>query len=291
VRVLRRVAAGLFAAAAGAGALAGCGASGPGGGVPIDRMPVASDVATSTAPGATTAPDAGAAGPDVTGPGPGTPETRAPGPPDPVVAAVDSVLGGQATISRPIGDDATRPDVHDDRVLVLGDSIAEAGGPQYHDTIRRQLAQLGWEATVDAVRGRTTPQGLDELERHRAEVHDVVVVLLGHNDATDAGAYRDHIEAIVDELSGVPLVLLLTNYAFETGRGRMNDELRVVAALHDNVELADWDAVVRATDGAIGPDGLHLTARGAEALAATIAVALGPAPDVAGAVGPGSSAP
>ena len=61
----------------------------------------------------------------------------------------------------------------------------------------------------------------------------------------------------------------------------MNDQLRVVDALHDNVELVDWNAVAGATDGAIGPDGLHLTRTGARALAATIAVSLGVAPAAA----------
>jgi hypothetical protein len=37
--------------------------------------------------------------------------------------------------------------------------------------------------------------------------------------------------------------------------------------------------VAKSTKGAIGPDGLHPTERGAEALAATIAVTLGVAPD------------
>ena len=62
---------------------------------------------------------------------------------------------------------------------------------------------------------------------------------------------------MVAELGDVPLVLLLTNYEFERGRDRMNDELRLVDALHDNVQLVDWDAVAKATDDAIGPDGLH----------------------------------
>ena len=188
------------------------------------------------------------------------------------------VLGGQAAISRPVGDDGSRPEVRDDRVFILGDSIVESAGPGYHDTIRRQLVPLGWQPTIDAQQGRTTPEGLRVLRQRRRDVHDVAVVLLGHNDAVDPTAYRARIDAIVDELSDVPLVLLLTNYEFEPGRDRMNDQLRVVDALHDNVELVDWNAVVKATPGAVGPDGLHLTRTGARALGATLAVALGLAP-------------
>jgi lysophospholipase L1-like esterase len=198
---------------------------------------------------------------------------------DPVVAAVADVLGGQAAISRPVGDDGSRPEVRDDRVFILGDSIVESAGPGYYDTIRQQLLPLGWRPTIDAQRGRTTPEGLRVLQQRRRDVHDVAVVLLGHNDAVDPTAYRARVDAIVDELADVRLVLLLTNYEFEPGRGRMNDQLRVVDSLHDNVELVDWNAVVKATPGAIGPDGLHLTRTGARALGATLAVALGLAPD------------
>jgi lysophospholipase L1-like esterase len=197
---------------------------------------------------------------------------------DPVVAAVADVLGGQASISRPVGDDGSRPEVDDDRVFILGDSIVESAGPSYYDTIRQQLVPLGWRPTIDAQRGRTTPEGLRELEQRSRDVHDVVVVLLGHNDAVDPTAYRARIDAIVRDLADVPLVLLLTNYEFEPGRDRMNDQLRVVDALHDNVELVDWNAVVKAVPDAIGPDGLHLTRTGARALGATLAVALGLAP-------------
>ncbi len=198
---------------------------------------------------------------------------------NPVLAAVDGLLGGQAQISRPVNDDGSQPDVHDDRVFILGDSITEAAGPEDYDTLRRQLIPLGWRVTVDAKRGRTTQQGIDEIEKHRHDIHDVVVILLGHNDAVDTVAYRRKLDEMVDLLSGVPLILFLTNYEFESGRDRMNDQLRAVDVLHDNVELVDWNAVAGNTKGAIGPDGLHLTELGAKALAATVAVSLGLAPD------------
>jgi lysophospholipase L1-like esterase len=196
-----------------------------------------------------------------------------------VVAAVDSLLGGQATISRPVNDDGTRPAVRDDRVFILGDSIIEAAGPDNYDTLRRQLTPLGWKVTIDAQKGRSTQQGVTELEKHRRDIHDVVVILLGHNDPVDPLAYRKKIDEMVDLLAGVPLVMFLTNYEFQPGRDRMNDVLRVVDALHDNVELVDWNAVAENTKGAIGPDGLHPTELGAKALAATVAVSLGVAPD------------
>jgi lysophospholipase L1-like esterase len=250
--------------------LAGCAASAASdGAVPIDEI----SGPAATAGGSTAAAEpTGTTGSEAAG-------SEAAASPDPVVEAVSDVLGGQASISRPVGDDGSRPRVSDDRVFILGDSITESAGPGYYDTIARQLLPLGWSTTIDAKSGRTTSQGLDVLRRRRRDIHDVAVVLLGHNDAVDPSAYRKRIDAIVDELAGVPLVLLLTNYEFEKGRDRMNDQLRVVDALHDNVELVDWNAVVRSTDGAVGPDGLHLTRTGARALGATIAVSLCLAPE------------
>jgi lysophospholipase L1-like esterase len=245
-------------------ALAAC-SSGAADGVPLD------DLASTANPPVTVAPSMQAAVSEG--------EVAAPDDvPAPVLETVEEVLGGQASIARPVGDDGSGPLVEDNRVFVLGDSIAESAGPEIYDTIDAQLKALGWRPTIDARAGRTTPQGLEVLERRRDDVHDVVIVLLGHNDAVDPAAYRDRLETMVAELDGVPLVLLLTNYEFERGRDRMNDELRLVDALHDNVQLVDWDAVAKATDGAIGPDGLHLTRLGAQALAATMAMSLGPAP-------------
>jgi len=243
--------------------LAAC-SSGSSEGVPLDALAEGTSSPVTIPPG--------------NAPAASRPDTGATGVPAPVLETVEEVLGGQASISRPVGDDGSRPQVEDDRVFVLGDSITESAGPEIYDTIDGQLEALGWRPTIDARAGRTTPQGLDVLEDRRDDVHDVVIVLLGHNDAVDPAAYRDRLETMMADLADVPLVLLLTNYEFERGRDRMNDELRLVDALHDNVQLADWDAVARATDGAIGPDGLHLTRTGAQALAATMAVSLGPAP-------------
>jgi lysophospholipase L1-like esterase len=245
-------------------AVAAC-SSGSSDGVPIDELAATTSPPTTAAP-TTTAAASGAEAPST---------DAVPGP---VLETIEEVLGGQASTARPVGDDGRGPTVGDNRVFVLGDSIVESAGPEIYDTIDAQLETLGWRPIIDARAGRTTPQGLEVLEDRHDDIHDAVIVLLGHNDAVDPETYRDRLETMVADLADVPLVLLLTNYEFERGRDRMNDELRLVDALHDNVQLVDWDAVVKATDGAIGPDGLHLTRLGAQALAATMALSLGPAP-------------
>ncbi|HEY8093842.1 MAG TPA: hypothetical protein VID93_08655, partial [Acidimicrobiales bacterium] len=132
--------------------------------------------------------------------------------------------------------------------------------------------------------GRHTAEAAQSLRAHRSGVGQVVVVLIGHNDAVDPETYRTQIERLVGLVPDARRVLLLTNYEFERGRDRMNDVLREIASedgeggAKDRIELVDWNAAVEAVDGAIRSDGLHLTTTGQEALAATIAKALGPAP-------------
>jgi lysophospholipase L1-like esterase len=258
--------------------------------VPVPRLALAAFGALVLTAGCTETAATGGAVPIDRGTDPagGLPGTTAAGTPpttadaSKVVAAVNAVLGGQAAISRPLTDQSDGVAVEDDRVFVLGDSITESTDAQHYGTLDRQLRPLGWAVTIDAKRGRTTQQGIDELDKHGDEVHDAAVVLLGHNDAVDPTAYRKKLDRIVELLSGVRRVVLLTNYEFEPGRDRMNAELWAEAAAHPGVEVVDWNAVVSSTSGAIGPVGLHLTMTGARALAATIAVALGPAPVSAG---------
>ena len=258
--------------------LAACASTaGTNGAVPIDDTgPADGPPATAAA----TVPDSGATG-DTTG-------AVAPAGPDPVAQAVEDVLGGQAAISRPVGDDGRAPEVTDDRVFILGDSDHRV---RRTDSLRHHPPGAGAPRMGShhrrAERPHHCPKGWRRCLGTGRDVHDVVVVLLGHNDAIDPTAYRERIETLLSGLRDVPLVLLLTNYEFERGRDRMNDQLRLVGALHDNVELVDWNAVAGATDGAIGPDGLHLDAhRRARPSPPRIAMSLGPAPVVGPAAGP-----
>ena len=176
------------------------------------------------------------------------------------------------------------PTVTDNRVYLVGDSITESIASRYSGAVCDALEPLGWNVTVDAYQGRHTAEAAQSLRAHRSGVGQVVVVLIGHNDAVDPESYRTQIQRLVGLVPNARRVILLTNYEFERGRDRMNDVLREIASADgqggatDRIQLVDWNAAVEAVDGAIRGDGLHLTTTGQEALATTIAQALGPAP-------------
>jgi lysophospholipase L1-like esterase len=178
------------------------------------------------------------------------------------------------------------PVLTDNRVYVVGDSITESISSRYSGAICDALTPLGWDITVDAVQGRRTSEAVQSLRAHVKDVGQVMVVLIGHNDGIDPTGYRAQLDRLFALVPDVRRIYLLTNYEFERGRDRMNAVVRDEAAADgtggpsDRIELVDWNAVVDGVKGAIRSDGLHLTSVGQEALAGTIASALGLAPGV-----------
>src|SRR5262249_24997905 len=144
--------------------------------------------------------------------------------------AVVATVAGASSSSSPTTTDPTRaamptvthPEVTDDRALLVGDSITESIGPRYSGAGCPALQPLGWNVTVDAFMGRTTAEAVQSLRAHLSSVGQVIVILIGHNDAVDPTSYRAQVTRLLDLVPHVPRVLLLTNYEFERGRDRMN---------------------------------------------------------------------
>jgi lysophospholipase L1-like esterase len=176
------------------------------------------------------------------------------------------------------------PVITDNRVYLVGDSITESISSRYSGAVCDALNPLGWDVTVDAVMGRRTTEAVQSLRAHLTDVGQVLVVLIGHNDGIDPASYKTQLDRLIALVPDVRRIYLLTNYQFEKGRDRMNAVLQQEAAADgtggpdDRIELVDWNTVVSGVKGAIRQDGLHLTSIGQEALAGTIASALGLAP-------------
>ncbi len=176
------------------------------------------------------------------------------------------------------------PVLTDNRVYLVGDSITESISSRYSGAVCDALNPLGWDVTVDAVMGRQTTDAVQSLRAHLTDVGQVLVVLIGHNDGIDPVNYKAQLDRLIALVPDVRRIYLLTNYQFEKGRDRMNAVLQQEAAADgtggpdDRIELVDWNTVVSGVKGAIRQDGLHLTSIGQEALAGTIASALGLAP-------------
>ena len=77
------------------------------------------------------------------------------------------------------------PVITDNRVYLVGDSITESISSRYSGAVCDALNPLGWDVTVDAVMGRQTADAVQSLRAHLADVGQVMVVLIGHNDGID----------------------------------------------------------------------------------------------------------
>ncbi len=192
--------------------------------------------------------------------------------------AADSGLGSRpAPASRvPIG-----KLVDGNRVLVIGDSILASLADRYGGQLCDRLVPRGWAVEVDAEVGRRIDFGRQVLARREAAGWDAAVVMLGNNYDGDPAAFAAELEALLDELAPIPVVLLSVT-RFRPVQDEVNYVIQAVAERHDDVRVADWAA--RTSDDApaaerlLGADGLHLSDDGRVALAALISRTLGEAP-------------
>jgi hypothetical protein len=163
------------------------------------------------------------------------------------------------------------------RVIVIGDSVVASTARRYTGDMCEVLVPLGWQVEVDAETSRFIEFGNSVLDRRLAAGWDVGVIMLGNNYAGDEARYRQQLERMVRRLSPNPVVLLTVS-EFIPSRRAVNDVIREMAEIYDNVMIVDWAATTLADGSLVGGDGLHLTTAGRAALAADVSLALGPAP-------------
>jgi lysophospholipase L1-like esterase len=169
------------------------------------------------------------------------------------------------------------PRVTDNRLFLLGDSVMGTMRPGNTDEARKVLEPLGWKVTLDAADGRFADEAISVLRDRRKDIGQVVVILIGNNYGGDEKLMARQFDTMLALLDGVPRIVFLTVEEAAAKQAEVNAELRRIAA-DPRVTLVDWNAVVKSTQGANRPDGLHLTPFGAAVLARTIADAVGPAP-------------
>lgn len=239
-RILARVGAGTAAAATGAllaGALAACG------------VVAATGVAPTTSVTASGAPAVEA---PVDGPPP--PEAPAAGePPDATAGPAPPALPPPAVTAAPPGG----------APLVVGDSIALGSA----DALR---AALGEGTTVDAKVGRQFSTAAGIVEAWAADHPGPVVVDLGANGTVKAA----DADAVVAAAGGRTVVFVGVCVP-RRWQDANNATLREAAARHaPQAVFVDWNAIVAADPGLLGPDAVHPTAHGRDVLAAAVRDAL-----------------
>ncbi len=160
--------------------------------------------------------------------------------------------------------------------FLTGDSVMAALMPTYTDAAQRVIGGGGWATTIDAkvCRKAVTPgclNGTPEsvlavLQANRPRLAGAVVIQIGHNDDRIV-TYRAQLDKILDELTGVPRVFLMTMREVSSSYVTANRTIREAAAARSNVQVIDWAAASRSQTSWVAGDGLHLTTAGATAMA------------------------
>jgi hypothetical protein len=182
------------------------------------------------------------------------------------------------TASSFVLDPGNAPQIDDNRVFMVGDSVMKAMTLGNPDALDYSVGALGWDVTVDAVVGRFTDQGLRVLEKRPDEIHQVVVLMLGNNYNGDEQNFRDLISQIRDTLADTRKIVMFTVPEYEPKQKEVNAVLREAAAEDPRFVLIDWEAITRTIKGVLSGDGIHPTEYGAQVLAQLIGNALGKAP-------------
>jgi lysophospholipase L1-like esterase len=231
--------------------------------------------------GAATVAGRAASDTDSAGPGPAAPPTSTPSSPlsgltGTAASAPPSTAG--STTEAPTTDDptVTLPPLGT-KVAVVGDSLTDG----LRTRLPGQATRYGFSIKLDAQTGRTIEGGLEPLKRIVAG-QDLVVVALGTNDArpdltiTEAESRINEMLALVSDKTPVLWVNVYRNDTKNTADAaqRFDAALQMVAEDRPNVTVLDWSTFIQAHTDLMGPDHIHLTAKGYDERAAWLADAI-----------------
>ena len=165
---------------------------------------------------------------------------------------------------------------------MIGDSVFAGTTERYGGEMCRAIVPLGWQVEVDAEPYRYLRFATAVLNRRLDAGWDAAVILLGNNYDGEKERFLRELTKIVERLSPRPIVLFtLTEPGYTLRAAEVNDAIREVALLNDNVILVDW-AEVSVSDPAFLVDEVHPSLAGKAALVELVAAVLGPAPSPPG---------
>jgi lysophospholipase L1-like esterase len=153
-------------------------------------------------------------------------------------------------------------------VVVVGDSLEVGSGPY----LRGMLPGV----RVDAVKGRSSGQGVGVLASRLEPTDDVVVFPLGTNDSPSApNALAADLTAAA-QLAGDRCMVVATIVRPPVGGVSVAGLNRVVEAFaaRTGAQVADWRTAVRAFPSLLGRDGVHAVGDGYALRASLIAEAV-----------------
>jgi lysophospholipase L1-like esterase len=137
-------------------------------------------------------------------------------------------------------------------VTMIGDSLNV--GVEPHLT----TALPGWRIVSNDRVGRTTPEGIAELEAGRPALSPYVVVSLGTNDAPDGvTAFRSDVAHVLDIVGPSRCVIWATIWRDGSPSDAFNEVLRDAAAANRQLRLVEWAEMVQGHPDWLAGDGLH----------------------------------
>jgi lysophospholipase L1-like esterase len=152
------------------------------------------------------------------------------------------------------------------KVYVIGDSLTK--GADFPGGLEQLLAGAGYTARVDAEVSRFIKAGVQILDFQAHRRHDklepVVMVALGTNDA-HAGFTTTALALLVDQLMTAVgphrlVIWVTTQFLPDYRSDAFNQVLRLEAARHTNLLIADWAATDRSQY--LAGDGVHYSNEG-----------------------------
>jgi hypothetical protein len=167
------------------------------------------------------------------------------------------------------------------RLLVIGDSILSGTASRYGGAMCSALVPLGWRVAVEAEAGQMVGFGRTVLKDRIYEGWDAGVVFLGTNFGGNQEKYERDLTAIVEALAPRPTLLLTATLNRPTMQ-LVNETIRTVASKFSNVSVLDW-GTTSIQPGLLNKDRVHPTDAGRKVLVASIASAMGAAPERPGA--------
>ena len=130
-----------------------------------------------------------------------------------------------------------------------------------------------WKVVANDRVGRTTDEGIAELEAGRPALSPYVVVSLGTNDTPDVPGFRTDVARVLALIGPNRCVMWATIWRNGKPDDAFNDVLRAAAGSNHRLRLVEWAAMVRAHPDWLAGDGLHGNEAGYRERARAVAAA------------------
>lgn len=191
------------------------------------------------------------------------------------------IIDGQRSTLSSVEGAALGANAAGNRLLVIGDSILSGTASRYGGAMCSALVPLGWRVAVEAEAGQMVGFGRTVLKDRIYEGWDAGVVFLGTNYGGNQKNYERDLTAIIEALAPRPTLLLTATLNRPTMQ-QVNETIRTVASKFSNVSVLDW-GTTSIQPGLLNRDRVHPTDAGRQVLVASVAAALGTAPETPGA--------